>query len=119
MIRQSQHPKNRNACKWVECAHILYTLGAYMALLGKVFKNGNSQAIRIPREYQLDCKEVWISRDSNGQLVIKPRPDVPKGYNNIVAYLLANGPKTTLTDEEREMLFARIDDGRPMGEIFL
>jgi antitoxin VapB len=38
----------------------------------RVFKSGNSQAVRIPKEFQLDVKEVEIfSRD--GELVIRPR----------------------------------------------
>ena len=38
----------------------------------RVFKSGNSQAVRIPKEFQLDVKEVEIfSRD--GELVIRPK----------------------------------------------
>jgi len=38
----------------------------------RVFKSGNSQAVRIPKEFQLDVKEVEIfSRD--GDLVIRPK----------------------------------------------
>jgi len=38
----------------------------------RVFKSGNSQAVRIPKEFQLDVDEVEIfSRD--GELVIRPK----------------------------------------------
>ena len=38
----------------------------------RVFKSGNSQAVRIPKEFQLDVKEVEIfSRE--GDLVIRPK----------------------------------------------
>lgn len=38
----------------------------------RVFKSGNSQAVRIPKELQLDVDEVEIfSRD--GDLVIRPK----------------------------------------------
>jgi len=39
-----------------------------------VFKNGPStQAIRIPKEYRLNTKEVWIKKIGNA-LVITPKP---------------------------------------------
>lgn len=41
-------------------------------LTTRVFKSGNSQAVRIPKEFQLDVDEVEIfSRD--GELVIRPK----------------------------------------------
>jgi antitoxin VapB len=39
-----------------------------------VFKNGHStQAIRIPKEYRLPTKEVWIKKRGNA-LIITPKP---------------------------------------------
>lgn len=39
-----------------------------------VFTNGPStQAIRIPKEYQLNTKEVWIEK-VNDCLLIRPKP---------------------------------------------
>lgn len=37
----------------------------------KVFKSGNSQAVRLPKEFQVDAKEVEISKE-NGNLVLRP-----------------------------------------------
>jgi antitoxin VapB len=37
----------------------------------KVFKSGNSQAVRIPKEFHLDGEEVEI-RKSGGTLVLRP-----------------------------------------------
>ena len=40
-----------------------------------VFKNGiSTQAIRIPKEFRLATKEVWIEKRGNS-LVITPRPE--------------------------------------------
>ncbi len=39
----------------------------------KVFKSGNSQAVRIPAEYQLDASEVEIFRRDD-ELVIRKIP---------------------------------------------
>ncbi len=38
----------------------------------KVFKSGNSQAVRIPKEFHLDHDEVQIRRRGN-TLVLEPR----------------------------------------------
>jgi antitoxin VapB len=40
-------------------------------MLTKVFKSGNSQAIRIPKEFKLEQDEVEITKRGN-ELVIKP-----------------------------------------------
>lgn len=39
----------------------------------KVFKSGNSQAVRLPKEFQLDVDEVEIFRRDN-ELVIRKIP---------------------------------------------
>ena len=43
-------------------------------MLSRVFMNGNSQAVRIPQEYRLDTNQVEISRNENGELIIRPIP---------------------------------------------
>lgn len=43
-------------------------------LTTRIFKNGNSQAVRIPQEFRLDVTQVEISRNTNGDLVIHPLP---------------------------------------------
>ena len=37
----------------------------------KVFQSGNSQAVRIPREFQFDVAEVEIERHGDG-IVLRP-----------------------------------------------
>lgn len=43
-------------------------------LTTRIFKNGNSQAVRIPQEFRIDAAQVEISRNANGDLVIHPLP---------------------------------------------
>ncbi|MGD9912709.1 MAG: antitoxin [Rhizobiaceae bacterium] len=70
------------------------------AKTAKLFKNGRSQAVRLPAEFRFDGKEVSIRRDENtGEVILAPiarktgnwdafleavskvRPeDVPKGF---------------------------------------
>jgi antitoxin VapB len=39
----------------------------------KIFKNGNSQAVRLPKEFQFDVSEVQIFRRGD-EVVLKKRP---------------------------------------------
>lgn len=47
--------------------------------LAKVFTIGNSQAIRLPKQFQLDVKEVFI-RWSGNSLIISPHPSSWDGF---------------------------------------
>lgn len=42
------------------------------ATIAKVFISGNSQAIRLPKEFRLDTQEVYIYR-SGDSLILNPR----------------------------------------------
>jgi antitoxin VapB len=43
-------------------------------VVAKVFRNGRSQAIRLPREFRLASKEVYLKRTREGFLVIPRDP---------------------------------------------
>ena len=45
-----------------------------ITLTTRIFKNGNSQAVRIPQEFRLEGTEVAISRNENGDLILRPLP---------------------------------------------
>jgi antitoxin VapB len=38
----------------------------------RLFKNGRSQAVRIPREFELPGKEAILRREGNGRLILEP-----------------------------------------------
>ena len=42
------------------------------SLPSRVFTNGNSQAVRIPREFRLKTNRVEINRTPEGDLLIRP-----------------------------------------------
>lgn len=63
----------------------------------KVFRSGNSQAVRIPAEFQLDTNEVEIFRRDD-ELVLRKKPtSLAQAF-----HLLASLPTDFLTE--------RIDD---------
>jgi len=47
----------------------------------KVFKSGNSQAVRIPREYQIDGKELFINKIGN-TIILFPLEDTWRLFKN-------------------------------------
>jgi antitoxin VapB len=38
--------------------------------IARLFMNGRSQAVRLPREFQFEGQAVWIKRTSHGVLLI-------------------------------------------------
>ena len=47
-----------------------------MRRIAKIFKNGRSQAIRLPVEFRFEGSEVHIRRDArSGDVILSRRPD--------------------------------------------
>jgi len=47
-----------------------------MSRTAKLFRNGRSQAVRLPAEYRFDGSEVYIRRDPvSGDVVLSRRPE--------------------------------------------
>ena len=47
-----------------------------MARTVKLFKNGRSQAVRLPAEFRFEGKEVFIRRDEKtGDVILSRRPE--------------------------------------------
>lgn len=40
----------------------------------RIFKNGSSQAVRIPREFELPGNEAIMQRDERGRLILESLP---------------------------------------------
>lgn len=59
------------------------------AKVAKVFKNGRSQAVRIPKEFRLDVDEVLIERKGK-KLILTPRK--PRRYKSWAEYF-AKAPR--------------------------
>lgn len=47
-----------------------------MSHTAKLFRNGRSQALRLPAEYRFDGPEVYIRRDpATGDVILSKRPE--------------------------------------------
>ncbi|PJZ68999.1 antidote-toxin recognition MazE [Leptospira perolatii] len=49
----------------------------------KIFKNGDSQAIRLPKEYRFKGKEVYIRKDGNNVILTPIDDAVDRFWNNL------------------------------------
>lgn len=56
----------------------------------RLFRNGRSQAVRIPREFELVGQEVSITQMEDGKLVIEAKPK--SRQSPMLAWLAQNGP---------------------------
>ena len=55
-----------------------------------LFRNGRSQAVRIPKEFEFEGEEVFIRRNKDGDLVLSSKD---KGkISPILEWLRENGP---------------------------
>lgn len=43
------------------------------AMIARIFKNGRSQAVRLPREFRFDGDEVLIRKEGKN-VILSPRP---------------------------------------------
>ena len=62
----------------------------------KLFRNGRSQAVRLPAEFRFEGKEVLIRRDPETGDVILSEPRKPKSWDEffaMVATLKAEAPE--------------------------
>lgn len=78
-------------------------LNTNKALTASVFMNGQSQAVRIPKEFRFNSNEVYISRNANGDVVLSEQKaswanffatfSDPKGLEDFMADREQDTPK--------------------------
>ena len=105
-----------------------------MPRIAKVFQSGNSQAIRLPKEFRFDVDEVEVSREGDA-VILRPRPDAGRPWASLRAALerrSKRGDDLALVDRRRavkemfrvfgEQRQLRVcwqldDNGAPAGEL--
>jgi antitoxin VapB len=59
-----------------------------MTQTAKLFRNGRSQAVRLPAEYRFSGSEVYVRRDPhNGDVILSRRPDSWQEFFDLTAKL--------------------------------
>jgi antitoxin VapB len=68
-----------------------------MLATAKVFTTGNSQAIRLPKAFRVDVREVWISKNEvTGEITLRPKESEDQRQRNLAELfrLIADNPFT-------------------------
>jgi antitoxin VapB len=70
-----------------------------MLKTAKLFKNGRSQAARLPSEYRFEGNEVYVRRDSaTGDVILSRRPESWKDF--FVSIQAVEVPEDFLADRK-------------------
>lgn len=70
-----------------------------MRQTAKLFRNGRSQAVRLPAAYRFDCEEVFIRKDdATGDVILSRRPGSWDEYFKLVDSL--DVPEDFMTDRD-------------------
>lgn len=77
-----------------------------MSATAKLFKNGRSQAVRLPKEFRLPGDEVYIER-KGGKVILSPKPERLGGWDEYF-----RRPGRPSPDFMRERPANRIQPGR-------
>jgi len=56
------------------------------AQIAKVFMNGRSQAVRLPKEFRFDTEEVYITRQGSNILISAKKPTWDDFFDTIPAF---------------------------------
>ncbi len=55
-----------------------------MPRFAKVFRSGNSQAVRLPKDFRFDGEEVEVSREGDA-VILRPRRNAPTPWTSLRA----------------------------------
>lgn len=68
-----------------------------MARTAKLFRNGRSQAVRLPSDYRFEGSEVFVRRDpATGDVILSRRPESWEGFFKMMKDI--DVPSDFLTD---------------------
>lgn len=74
----------------------------------RLFRNGRSQAVRIPKEFEFEGKEVLVRKNENGDLVLSAKP--ADKISPILDWLKKNGPIDDFPGDPGESDLLPLDD---------
>ena len=76
-----------------------------MGQTAKLFKNGKSQAVRLPMSYRFEGSEVCIRRDEQtGDVILSRKPESLKQFFDFARSLKTDIPADFLGPDERRTL---------------
>jgi antitoxin VapB len=98
-----------------------------MPATAKVFSTGNSQAVRLPKAFRVDVREMWIAKNEvTGEITLKPKANEDQRKRNLekLFQLIAENPlpddflsEATRRNEPSRNPFADWAEDAPANEI--
>jgi antitoxin VapB len=76
-----------------------------MSYTAKIFMNGQSQAVRLPKEYRFNSAVVYIRKNTNGDVVISEKPRTWADYFNENSG--SQGFETLMSEREQDISVER------------
>lgn len=74
-----------------------------------LFRNGRSQAVRIPKEFEFDADSVLMSRDEDGTIHLRPKGR-QKSLIEVLDWLKDNGPVEDFPGDPGDADLLPLDD---------
>ena len=71
-----------------------------MTQVAKIFKSGNSQAVRLPKEFRFDVNEVEVSREGDA-IILRPHSESMRSWDAL-RLALERGVSDDFMQEGRE-----------------
>ena len=72
--------------------------------IAKIFMNGRSQAVRLPKEYRFDTDEVYITKQGSSVIITEKKPTWDEFFDSESAFD-DNFLKDRLDDQPQERDF--------------
>lgn len=69
----------------IHCDILWYRSGRAMPQTAKLFRNGRSQAVRLPADFRFPGSEVYVRRDpATGDVILSRRPDSWQDFFDLI-----------------------------------
>lgn len=72
-----------------------------MPRFAKIFQSGNSQAVRLPKEFRFDVDEVEVSREGDA-VILRPRADARRRWASLRAAVERGVSEDFMADGRRQ-----------------
>jgi antitoxin VapB len=72
-----------------------------MRQVAKLFKNGRSQAVRLPAAFRFDCDEVYVRKDpATGDVILSKKPGSWQDFFSLMETI--DVPEDFMADRDNE-----------------
>ncbi|WP_191569587.1 antitoxin (plasmid) [Paracoccus yeei] len=72
-----------------------------MPQFAKIFQSGNSQAVRLPKEFRFDVDEVEVSREGDA-VILRPKPDARQRWASLRAAVARGVSEDLIADGRKQ-----------------